>query len=184
VKREKSKRASNRRKPVIDPGHAKAAIESLTRRAAEGEPGAAEELAKWFTYCPEYKPAVEAVKSLSAKAQEIWLKLAAAGDHLTERSARDEAEAIRAELLPPDAGVVERVLVDAIVVARLVLAHATALAAAGSQNPGVVAARDRRLTSAQNRFFAAVKDVREIAAKRAKGVRPTIKLYAANATGT
>ncbi len=177
MKRVRGEGAAGGRKPPVNARLAKAAIESLTRRAADGDPGAADELAKWFALCPEYKPAVEAVKNLSAKALEAWVKLAAAGDLLTEQSARDEADAIRAELLPPDAGVVERVLADAIVVARLVLAHATAMAAVGSPNPGVVAARDRRLSAAQDRLFTAVKNWQTVAARRATGVRPPLKVY-------
>ena len=159
------------------PRHAQAAIESLTRRAAEGEPGAAEQLARWLARHPEFAPAVAAVSDLSTRALETWFKLTADGDRQVEQSARDEAAAIRTELLPPDAGVVERVLVDAVVVARLILAHATALAAFGSTVPGVTAARDRRLSSAQVRFATAVKAVQTIAAKRAKGVKPALKLF-------
>lgn len=160
-----------------DARFAKATIESLTKRAAAGEPGAAEHLARWLDQHPEFKPAVEAVSDLSTRALETWFKLAADGDRLVEQSARAEAATIRAELLPPDAGVVERVLVDAVVVARLILAHATALAAVGSTVPGVTAARDRRLSSAQARFAAAVKAWQTVAARRAKGVKPALKLF-------
>ena len=159
------------------PQFAKATIESLTKRAAAGEPGAAEQLACWLARHPEFEPAVEAVSDLSTRALETWFKLAADGDRLVEQSARDEAATIRAELLPPDAGVVERVLIDAIVVARLILAHATTLAAIGSTAPGVTAARDRRLSSAQARFAAAVKAWQTIAVKRAKGMKPSLKLF-------
>jgi len=57
---------------------------------------------------------------------------------------------LRAELLPPDAGILDRVLAGAVVVAHLSHAHAALAAAAGTDLPGVRDARDRRLSSAQS----------------------------------
>lgn len=162
-----------------NPNFVRETIRSLTDRAAAGDAGAADQLARWLTDHPEYKPAVEAAADLTARAETVWVALAADGDRLAEQAARAEAERLRAELLPPDAGAVERVLVGAVVVARLVYAHAAAVAARGSATPGVVAGRDRRLTAAQDRLFKAVRAWETIAGKRAKGARLVLKVFPA-----
>lgn len=167
-----------------NPQFVRETIRSLTDRAAAGDAGAADQLVRWLTAHPEHKPAVEAAADLTARAERVWAALAADGDRLAEQAAQAEAEALRTELLPPDAGVVERVLVGAVVVARLVHHHAATMAAHGSAASAVVAARDRRLTAAQNRLFAAVKGWQAVAGKKARGVRPTLKLLAVTPTAS
>lgn len=80
---------------------------------------------------------------------------------------------------------VERVLVDAVILARLMHRHAATVAAVASVHPAVTACRERRLTTAQHRLVSALKAWEAHAAKREKGARPTLKLFAAaRATGS
>jgi hypothetical protein len=160
-----------------NPAFVKETIRSLTARAEAGEPGAAEQLTRWLAEFPEHKPAVAALQKLAEKAEIAWAKAAALGDPLAERVARDEAAALRAELLPPDAGVLDRVLADALVVAWLSYSHTALLAATKADHPAVQAARDRRLSVAQKRLVAALKGWQAVAGKKARGLQPPLKLF-------
>jgi hypothetical protein len=166
-----------------NPAFVKETIRSLTARAVAGEPGAAEQLARWVADFPEHRPAVAALQSLAEKAEVAWAKAAALGDPLAERAARDEAAALRAELLPPGAGVLERVLADTLVVAWLAYSHTALLAAPKADHPAVQAARDRRLSVAQKRLMAALKGWQLVAGKTATGPQPRLKLFGTSQSG-
>jgi hypothetical protein len=159
------------------PNFVKETVRSLVARATDGEPGAAEQLACWLTEFPEHRPAVAALRTLAEKAEAAWVRAAAFGDALAERAVRDEAAALRAELLPPDAGVLERVLVSALVVAWLAYTHTAMMAAPKADSPAVQAARDRRLSVAQKRLVAALKGWQAVAGKKDRGMRPPLKLF-------
>lgn len=164
-----------------NPQFVKETIRSLTARATAGEPEAAEHLARWLAEYPEHKAAVAALDDLTAKAETAWVKAAGFGDRLAEQAARADAAALKTELLPPEAGVLDRVLAGAVVVARLAHAHAAVLAAAGTDVPAVQAMRDKRLTDAQKRLMSAVKNWQLIAGKKARGARP-LKVFDADRT--
>lgn len=166
-----------------NPAFVKEAVRSLTARAEEGEAGAAEQLARWLAEFPEHKPDVAALYDLTARAEAAWVKAASFGSALAERAARADAAALRSELLPPDAGVLDRVLAEAVVVARLACAHTAVLAASESQDPAVQAARDRRLSVAQKRLMAAVKGWQLVAGRKARGLRTPLKLFDGDRVG-
>jgi hypothetical protein len=154
----------------------KATIKSVSERAAAGEPGAAELLAQWLADFPEYKAGISAFDELAAKAEAAWVKVIAGGNHLTEQAARDEVATLRAELLPPNASFIDRILVGAVVVAHLTNSHATMMAAMDNTNPPIQMMRERRLAITQKRLFTAWKGLQTIAKKKARGLRPTLKL--------
>ena len=159
-----------------NPNFVRETIASVTLRAEESEPGAAELLAQWLAEYPEYRGQIRAVDELNVKAEDGWVKAAGGGNKLAEQAARDEATALRAELLPADATILDRVLVGAVVVAHLSYTHAAMMASGGSAMPAVQAARDRRMSVTQKRFFTAVKDWQLIAGKKARGMRSPLKL--------
>lgn len=163
-----------------NPNFVKETIRSLTERAATGSTGAVEQLTRWLADFPEHKPAVAALQTLTEKAEAAWVRAVGLGDRLAEQAARDEAAAFRAELLSADAGVLDRVLAGVVVVAHLAHAHAARVAAVGTDVPAVQAARDRRLSDAQKRLLLAVKNWELIAGKKARGLRPPLKLFEAN----
>ena len=164
-------------------GFVQETIRSVADRAAAGEPGAADLLARWLAEHPEHRADIKALDDLTTKAVEAWVELAGGGHPVAEQAARDEAAALRAELLPPDAGILDRVLAGAVVVAHLSHAHAALAAAAGTDLPGVRDARDRRLSSAQKRLLAAAKGLRTVAAKKHQGARtPQLRLFADTGT--
>jgi hypothetical protein len=160
-----------------NPNFVKETIRSLTERAATGETGAVEQLARWLADFPEHKPAVAALQTLTEKAEAAWAKAVGFGDRLAEQAAKDEAAAFRGELLPADAGILDRVLVGTLVVAHLAHAHAARVAAVGTDVPAVQASRDRRLSNAQQRLHLAVKNWQLIAGKKARGLRPPLKFF-------
>lgn len=162
-----------------NPQFVKETIRSVTERAAANEPGAAELLARWLAEYPEHKAAVAALDDLTAKAETAWVKAAGSGDRLAEQAARADAAALKAELLPPDAGVLDRVLAGAVVVAHLAHAHAAQVAAAGACAPATQAARDRRLLDTQKLLLNAVKAWQLIAGKKAAGLRPRLRVFEA-----
>jgi hypothetical protein len=155
----------------------KETVRSLTARASAGERGAAEQLAQWLAEFPEHRPAVAALRTLAEKAEIAWVKAVAQGNALAEQAARDEAATLRAELMPPDAGVLDRVLADAVVVSWLAYSQAALVAASGADSPSVQAARDRRLSDALKRLLTALKGWQLIAGKKARGLRPPLKLF-------
>jgi hypothetical protein len=139
------------------PTYVKNLLKSLTERAAAGKAGAAENLALLLADHPELSAAVRQVDDLTTRAEEAWVKAAAAGDALAERAVREEVAALKAELLGPGAGVVDRVLAGMLAVAHVSHAHAATSAAKATDDPGLAALRDRRLGSAQRRLMAAAR---------------------------
>lgn len=156
--------------------YAKGMIEELTRRAKGGHPEAAGRVMAWLNEFPELKPLVRELDSLAERAEGAWVTAAAFGDPLAERAVRDEVEGMKRELLPPDAGVLERVLATTVVVAHLSHHRAAVQAARPASHPAVATVRERTLSAAQKRLLAAVKGWELIARKKRKGVRPAKKL--------
>ena len=95
---------------------------------------------------------------------------------MAEQAARDEAAQLRAELLPPGAGILDRILVGAVVVAHLTNSHATVMASLGNTSPAVQVVRERRLSVTQKRLFSALKGLQTVMKKKSRGLRPTVKL--------
>ena len=157
------------------PEYAKSMIRTLADRARQGKPEAAERVLAWLEKFPELRSTVRELDDLTAKVEDAWVRALTGQDALAERAARDEVAGMKAELVAPGAGVLERVLAGAVVVAYLAHQRAAAVAAR-SAAPGVAAVRDRRLTAAQKRLVAAVKALETVARKKAAGVRPGRKL--------
>lgn len=155
---------------------AKGMIEELTKRAKEGHPEAAGRVLAWLNEFPELKPLVRELDSLAERAEGAWVTAAAFRDPLVEKAVRDEVSVMKQELLPADAGVLERVLATAVVVAHLSHHRAAVQAARPASHPAVAAARERTMSVTQKRLVAAVKGWQLVARKKRKGVRPAKKL--------
>ena len=97
---------------------------------------------------PEHKADIAGLDDLIPKAEAAWVKLAGGGHPVAEQAAQDEAAAMMADLLPPDATVLDRVLAGAVVIARLADAHAALVAIAHTGLPTFRAAPDGRLSAA------------------------------------
>lgn len=162
--------------------YAKGMIEEFLKRAKEGHPEAAGRVLAWLAEFPELKPLVRGLDTLAERAEAAWVTAAAFDDPLAEKATRDEVQAMKRELLPADAGVLERVLATTVVVAHLAHHRAAVAAARPSSHLTVAAARERTLSVAQKRLVAAVKGWELIARKKRKGVRPAkrLKLFQAD----
>jgi hypothetical protein len=167
-------RGGKGRRPTLE--YAKGMIEELTRRAKEGHPEAAERVLAWLEVYPELKTVVRELDTLAERAEGAWVTAAAFGDPIAEKAVRDEVQLMKRELLTADAGVLERVLATAVVVAHLSHHRAAVAAARPASHPAVAAARDRTLSTAQKRLLAAVKGWRLVASRKRKGVKPPKKL--------
>jgi hypothetical protein len=162
--------------------HARGMIEELTRRARAGHPEAVGRVLAWLEAYPELRPLVRELGSLAERAEGAWVTAAAFGDPLAESAVRDQVAAMKGELLPAAAGVLERVLATALVVAHLAHHRAAVQAARPAAHPAVAAARDRALSAAQKRLLAAVRGWELVARKKRKGVKPKrrLKLFQAD----
>lgn len=158
------------------PDHARRMIKLLTIHAGQGHPEAADSVARWLEVFPQLKPEIRELDDLATKAEAAWVKAVAFGDPLAERAARDEAAAMKAELLGDDPPVLDRVLASAVVVARLSHDRAARVAAQKADLPGVREARERVLSAAQKRLAAAVKAWQLLAGKKARGMHPKQRL--------
>ncbi len=156
--------------------YAKGMIAELTARAKRGHPEAVERVLAWLEVYPELRPLVRELESLAERAEGAWVTAAAFGDPLVEKATRDEVAAMKRELLPADAGVLERVLASAVIVAHLSHHRAAVQAARPASHPAVAAVRERTLSVTQKRLVAAVKGWQLIARKKRKGVKPRKKL--------
>jgi len=160
-----------------NPTFAKEAIRSLTMRAANGEPGASEQLVVWLKDFPEHKSEVKALDDLMAKTEALWANAASFGDKLAEQAARDEAAALRTQLLPPNATILDQILASAVVVAYLAHARAALRAAGTTDIPALQTARERWLSEAQKRLLSALKNWQLIMGKKTRGMRTPLKLF-------
>jgi hypothetical protein len=151
-------------------------IKILTIHANQGHPEAGDAVGRWLEQFPQLKPEVRELDDLAAKAEAAWAKAVGFGDPLAERAARDEAAAMKAELLGDAPSVLDRVLASAVVVARLSHDRAARVAAQRADHPGVREARERVLSTAQKRLVAAVKAWQLLAGKKARGLRPKGRL--------
>ena len=140
-----------------DPRYIEHMIEVFQREAETGKKEAVERLNRWLDWYPEHRGTVPALADLTAKVEGAWAKAVSFGDPLAEEAARREAEGLKAELLTPDAGFVERILASTVAVGYLAQQHASGLAAVKTTHSTVRAARDRRQTVAQRRFLDALK---------------------------
>jgi hypothetical protein len=156
--------------------YAKGMIAEFTRRAKEGHPEAAGRVLAWLAEFSELRPLVRELDTLAERAEAAWATAASFGDPLAEQATRDEVRAMKRELLPADAGVLERVLTTAVIVAHLSHHRAAVQAARPASHPAVTALRERTLCVTQKRLMAAVKGFQLIAGKKRKGVRPKRKL--------
>jgi hypothetical protein len=162
-----------------NPVYLKNLLKSLTERAGSGDEAAAGDLARLLTDHPDLKSAVRELDDLMTKAEGAWVRAVGGGDQLAERAAQDEVSAMKAELLGPGAGVLEKILVSAVVVSHVSYQHAAAVAALKTDVPAVAAMRDKRLSSALKRLLAAVKGWQIITGRKAKGLapRPAVRLF-------
>jgi hypothetical protein len=151
-------------------------IEEFTKRAKQGYPETAERVLAWLEVYPELRPLVRELDSLAERAEGAWVTAAAVGDPLVEKAVRAEVAAMKRELVPADAGVLERVLATSVVVAHLAHHRAVVQAARPASHPAVAAARERTLSAGQKRLLAAVKGWQLVARKKRKGVKPRKKL--------
>lgn len=158
------------------PHHAREMIKLLTIHASHGHPEAVDSIARWLEKFPALRPEVRALDDLAAKAEAAWVAAVGFGDPVAERAARDEAAAMKAELLGDAPSVLDRVLASAVVVARLSHDRAARVAALKADHPGVREARERVLSAAQKRLVAAVKAWQLLAGKKARGMTPKGKL--------
>ncbi len=163
--------------------YAKGMIEELTRRAKQGHPEAAGRVLAWLAEFPELKSLVRELDTLAERAEGAWVTAAAFGDPLAEQAVRDEVQLMKRELLPTDAGVLERVLATTVVVAHLSHHRAAVQAARPASHPAVAAVRERTLSVTQKRLVAAVKGWQLVARKKRKGVGPKRKLKLFQAEG-
>jgi len=172
------------------PGHAEGIVTRLAKQAGKGDEGATKTLAGWLASRPDLKSKVSWLADLATRAERAWEAALANGNAVLAAEVRQEAAALRAELVGPGASVVERVLATAVVVGYMAHMRAVMVAARseGAALPAVVAARDRRVESAQRRLVAAIKAFDLVAGKpRGRRValpakRPAVAPPAAPAT--
>src|SRR5262245_43843735 len=96
---------------------------------------------------------------LAAQAERLWVALAAGPDQYLRECLLRQAEAKRQELAGPDAGPVERLLVERVVMTWLQLYYVdaiTAQAAAKDEPPRVATYRGKRQAQAQRAYLAAL----------------------------
>lgn len=151
-------------------------VKMLGVRASQGHPEAVDSIAKWVEVFPELKGEFKALGALADKAEGAWAKAAAFGDPLAETAARDEAAALRAELVGDTPSVLDRVVGSLVAVSHLAHHRAAVMAAQPTEHVGVRAAREKTLSVAQKRLADAVRTFRLLAKKKARGVRPRRKL--------
>jgi hypothetical protein len=159
-----------------DPTYARNMIKTLTDRAKQGHPEAADSVLRWLEKFPELKPTVWELDDLSVKAEAAWVRAVAFGDPLSERAAREEIAELKSGLLGPAPSITEKILASAVLVAYMSYQRAALVAAQKADHPAVQEARDRRLANAQKRLLAAIKGWELIAGKKANGLRPKGRL--------
>jgi len=167
---------------AADPHYVREVLKSLTDRAAGGDAGAARDMAELLDRHPHLRATVPALMALIERAEAAWVAVAAGRDEVARQAVAAEVAAMKAELLPPDAGVLDRVLAGALVVAHLAHANAALTAASPADHPTVQLTREKRLSSAQQRLFAALRNHRMIKGTKARGLRPPLKLFDAART--
>lgn len=151
-------------------------VKLLTTRASQGHPDAVSSIEKWLEAFPELRPECRALDELAEKAEAAWAAAVGFGDPLAEKTARDEAVRLRAELTGDAPSLLDRVLASAVAVAHLAHTRAAVVAAQKAEHPGVREYRERVLSAAQKRLAAAVKAFRLLTRKKGKGMRPKGKL--------
>ena len=140
-----------------DPTFIKNLIEEFRFEAARGKKEDIERLNRWLDKHHQHRGTVPELADLTTKVEGAWARVVAFGDPLAEQGARQEVERLKAELLSPDAGFLERILASTVAVAYLANQHAAALAAVKTSHSTVRTARDRRQSVAQRRLLDALK---------------------------
>jgi hypothetical protein len=162
------------------PAYCRLTLQSLVRRASEGNADDRENLERFLTIHPEARAAVRELDDLAARAVAEWVEAAADGNPLAAEAVAAEAAALRAELLGPAPSALDRLLAVNLVVSHQANLHAARATAWPAGSPAAAAARDRRAESAQRRLVRAGKVWSQVRDKQAKGVAPppTARLFA------
>ena len=166
-----------------NPVYVKNTIQSLARRASQGNKQAAEALAAWLERYPEMKPTVREIDDLRTQTETAWVTALSGKDLALEQVIRDEVAKMTAELLGENPSVLDRALVSNVVIAHLANQRAVMWAAQAAQLPAVAAARDRRVESTARRVHLAIKGLALVRGQKSRGLapRPNIKLFDATA---
>lgn len=158
-----------------DPVFIKNMIERLTKLAAGGDAAAARSLEHWLSRHPEYRPVVPQLCDLMEKVESIWIRMIAGTDKAVEQGTTDEVAKVKAELLDSverGGGILEKLMASSIAVNYLVQQHAAATLAQKTEHHSVVSLREHRMTAAQKRLHASLKQWARITEKKAKGMTP------------
>lgn len=159
-----------------NPTYIKNTIHSLVERAERGDRQAVEHLLGWLERNPDMRSLVRGLDELATKVERCWIDRVCGADELARKALLDEVAAMKAELLGPSPSVLDKMLAGAVLVAHLSYQRAARVAAMKVENLVEQEARERRLSAAQKRLVAGVKAWKQIAGKKAKGLRPKGKL--------
>lgn len=159
-----------------NPTYVRNTILSLVERAEHGDRQAVEHLLGWLERHPDMRSLVRGLDDLATKVERCWIDRLCGADELAKKALLDEVAAMKTELLGPTPSALDKILAGTVLVAHLSHQRAAHVATMKADNTGVQEARERRLSAAQKRLVAAVKAWKQIAGKKAKGLRPKRKL--------
>ncbi len=150
-------------------------IRDLQARAQAGDAEAAQQLQPWLDAYPQLKESQAAALDLSGRVEQAWIKVMAGQDLLAAQQLRREMAAMKAEMVSPNAPVLERVLAESLVISYFALKRAEYLVAQPVPDACVTQLRDRHLTAAQKRLHAAARALELYSGKKLAIERRTSK---------
>jgi hypothetical protein len=162
---------------------AAATMKDLATSAAQGSQWAVKSLREWAAKHPDVARSLSQLGDLCENAEAEWVR-ALAGDSPTDQLAiRDQIGAMKAELLPGKASILERVMVSNVVTAYLAHQRAVIWAARPAQHEAVATARQRRVESTARWFQVAIKTLAVVRQQASRGLAPKTKLKLFEASG-
>ncbi len=166
-----------------NPIFVKNTIQSLARRASQGNKQAAVTLAGLLERYPEMKPTVREIDDLRTQTETAWVKAMAGADLVLEQVIRDEVAKMTAGLLGENPSFLDRALVSNVVIAHLANQRAMMWAAQPADLPAVSSARERRVESTARRLHLAIKSLALVRGQKSRGLAPPPKFKLFEATG-